>query len=891
MKKFPLTAAASLSPQRFLRRLVLAVLFINLLVGGLVALWLNESSKDYDQRARINTQNLALVLEQNIGSTFAKFDLLLAMVANEVEEQLVKGPLDPHSIDPFLATSRALLPEADGLRIADRDGRILYGTGVPNHAPRSIADRTYFRELQATNGPTTVISQPVTGLISGKQVLILARRLERPNKNFAGVVFASLDLNAFQKMFATLDIGPQGVLTLRDLQYGVVVRYPDRSNNGSAVGRTEVAQPLAALIGSGQNAGTTKLVSALDGLERMASFRRLNAYPRYITQASMATADYMEEWQLEVKKALALTSAFVLATLLAAWLIYANWQRKAAAVEALCQQEEKFRSVFYDAPVGHALNRMSDGHFVEANAAFCKITGYTIDEINQLSYWQLTPEEYAGEEAQQLVSLNASGRYGPYEKEYIHKDGHRVPVRLNGSKLTRSDGSTFIFSAVEDITEKKRTEELIWQQANFDSLTGLPNRRMFQDRLEQEIKKAHRAGLALGLLFLDLERFKEVNDTLGHAMGDILLKEAAKRLSACVRDCDTVARLGGDEFTIIVGELHDFDCIERIAENILHTLADPFTLGGEQAYVSASIGITLYPNDAKTIDGLLKNADQAMYAAKQQGRNRFHYFTASMQESADNRMRLASDLRGALAANQFRVVYQPIIELATGSIHKAEALIRWQHPSRGLISPANFIPIAEDTGLIGDIGDWVFGQATRQVASWRRSLHPAFQISVNVSPVQFYSEGHSYALWFELLREMGLPGDSIAVEITEGLLLDGNNIVTKQLLEFRDAGMQVAIDDFGTGYSSLSYLKKFDIDYLKIDQSFVRNLAPESEDLVLCEAIIAMAHKLGLKVIAEGVESEEQKNLLLAVGCDYGQGYLFSRPVEAADFTAFLQTA
>lgn len=891
MKKPLLTAAASLSPKRFLRRLVVGVLLLNIAVGAIVALWLNESRKDYDERAKINTQNLTQVLERNIESTFAKFDLLLGITATEIEERLAEGKMNADAINQYLANNRALLPEADGLRVADRQGDILYGTGVQPGVIKSVADRAYFLELKSKELPTSVISPPLLGLVSGKQVLIIARRLNYPDRKFAGAIFASLDLNAFNRMFATLDIGANGALTLRDLEYGIIARYPEPLNGPSAVGQMTLAIPLANMIKAGQPSGTAKLVSALDGAERVTSFRLLANRPRYMTQAGMATADYLAEWQLEVKKSLALASTFMLMTIVSAWLLYAYWLRKAAAVDALSQQEEKFRSVFYDAPVGHALNRMSDGHFIEANEAFCQITGYSLDEINALSYWQLTPQEYAGEEEQQLESLNRTGRYGPYEKEYIRKDGQRVPVRLNGSKVIHRDGSEYIFSVVEDITEKKKSEELIWQQANFDALTGLPNRRMFQDRLEQEIKKAQRAGLALGLIFLDLDRFKEVNDTLGHAMGDVLLKEAAQRLTACVRDSDTVARLGGDEFTIIVGELHDLDCIERIAENILRTLAEPFTLGNEQAYVSASIGITLFPNDATAIDALLKNADQAMYAAKQQGRNRFHYFTASMQESAHNRMRLATDLRGALAGEQFRVVYQPIVELATGHIHKAEALIRWQHPSRGLISPAEFIPIAEDNGLIADIGDWVFSQAARQVALWRRSIDPAFQISVNVSPVQFYSDGHSYGLWFEFLREMGLSGDSIAVEITEGLLLDGNSIVTNQLLEFRDAGMQVAIDDFGTGYSSLSYLKKFDIDYLKIDQAFVRNLSPESEDLVLCEAIIAMAHKLGLKVIAEGVETEQQKTLLAAAGCDYGQGYLFSRPVAAADFDALLQTA
>ncbi|HEU0282478.1 MAG TPA: EAL domain-containing protein, partial [Gallionella sp.] len=443
---------------------------------------------------------------------------------------------------------------------------------------------------------------------------------------------------------------------------------------------------------------------------------------------------------------------------------------------------------------------------------------------------------------------------------------------------------------VRDITKQKESDDLIWNQANFDSLTGLPNRHMFHDRLMQEIKKAHRASLRTALLFIDLDKFKEVNDTLGHSMGDILLKEAAHRIGGCVRDTDTVARLGGDEFTVILAELDDTGSVERIAENVLQSLANPFRLGNEMAYISASIGITLYPNDATEAEDLLKNADQAMYAAKNGGRNRFSYFTQSMQQTAQARLRLTNELRGALAANQFRIHYQPIVDLATGRINKAEALIRWQHPELGMVSPAQFIPLAEETGLIIEIGDWIFKESARQLKLWRKLYNTGFQISVNVSPIQLGNTiGSSYKTWFSYLQELGLPGQGMVIEITEGLLLDASSGITSKLLEFRDAGIQAAIDDFGTGYSSLSYLKKFDIDYLKIDQSFVRGLVTDPDDMALSEAIILMAHKLGLKVIAEGVETEAQRKLLIEAGCDHAQGYLFSKPVPAEKFEELLK--
>jgi len=391
-------------------------------------------------------------------------------------------------------------------------------------------------------------------------------------------------------------------------------------------------------------------------------------------------------------------------------------------------------------------------------------------------------------------------------------------------------------------------------------------------------------------MLIDLDHFKEVNDTMGHDAGDFLLVDAAQRILRCVRESDTVARMGGDEFVVILPDIDDSASIERIAQNIIGKLAAPFLLGEEKAFISASVGITLYPTDADSMETLLKNADQAMYVAKSLGRNRMSYFTPVLQENAQKRMRMVNDLRQALASNQFRVYYQPIVELATGDIHKAEALLRWMHPTRGMVSPAEFIPLAEETGMIVEIGDWVLRQAMHQVKRMQATHHKGFQISVNKSPVQFHNDNPLKAAeWLRELEQNGLETSSLVIEITEGVLLDDTGTVQERLLASRDAGIQVAIDDFGTGYSSLAYLKKFDIDYLKIDQTFINNLGNHPDDIALCEAIIVMAHKLGLKVIAEGVETELQRQLLLGAGCDYAQGFLFSKALPAEEFEVLLQ--
>jgi diguanylate cyclase (GGDEF)-like protein/PAS domain S-box-containing protein len=443
---------------------------------------------------------------------------------------------------------------------------------------------------------------------------------------------------------------------------------------------------------------------------------------------------------------------------------------------------------------------------------------------------------------------------------------------------------TTCLMAVIDITDRKKAEETIFNQAHIDLLTGLPNRRLFKDRLQQALVNAHRQEQQLALMFFDLDHFKYINDTLGHDAGDDLLIEATQRIQMCIRESDTLARPGGDEFTLIMGDLHDPNGVNRVAQSILEVMAQPFKLKKESCYISISIGIAMYPDDAENADELLNKADQAMYAAKKLGRSQFCYFTPTMQALAENRLRLANDLRTAIIEKQFSIVYQPIVELTSGKVEKAEALIRWQHPTRGQVNPIDFIPVAEDSGAIKAIGEWVFLQVADQVAIWRKTINPQFQISVNKSPVQFQTHSVGYKDWIEHLQQLNLPGNAITVEITEGLLLNASQAVTDKLKAIRTAGMQISIDDFGTGYSSLSYLKKYQIDYLKIDRSFVSNLSINSTDMAICEAMILMAHKLGMKVIAEGIETEEQLQLLKQAGCDYGQGFLFSKPLPAIGF-------
>ncbi len=529
------------------------------------------------------------------------------------------------------------------------------------------------------------------------------------------------------------------------------------------------------------------------------------------------------------------------------------------------------------------------GRVISVNPAFTKITGYPADEV-----------------IGQRLSILSSGRHdasfyrdmwsalevsGSWEGDIWNrrKNGEIYAERLTINTIFDDDGTPrYRIGLFADITQKKQADDYIWRQANYDALTGLPNRQLFHARLEQAMKHADSRGLPVALVYLDLDDFKDLNDTLGHATGDKVLAQVAQRLQSCVGEHDTVARLGGDEFVLILGDVADPAHVDRICELVMGRLAEPYVLGCERAAISASMGITFYPDDGDSIKTLLQNADMAMYAAKGRGKHQSARFQPSMQAHMAARRELARDLQQALQHEQFHLVFQPIVEVATGRISKVECLLRWQHPRRGPLGPGAFIPFAEDSGAINEIGEWVFHEAAKHIGHWR-GLDPSLQASINVSPVQFAGRVMSPEGWIDHLESLGLSGSSVVVEITERLLMEADAHVFHKLIAFRDAGVQVALDDFGTGYSAMSYLKRFDIDYIKIDQSFIRNLAPGSEDMVLCEAMIVMAHRLGLQVVAEGVETHAQWELLRTAGCDYAQGYLFSPPVEAGAFEALLR--
>ncbi|WP_227983122.1 sensor domain-containing protein [Dickeya poaceiphila] len=553
------------------------------------------------------------------------------------------------------------------------------------------------------------------------------------------------------------------------------------------------------------------------------------------------------------------------------------------------REQMKIAATVYESSQEAIIVIGTNNQVIAINPAFTHLTGYSPAEIVGQPSHMFRSDQHDDD------FYNAMGRTLNEEGLWIgemwdrKKDGTPYLKELTINVVKDAAGTPLSYVGMfSDITQRKKQEELIWRQANYDAVTTLPNRHMFQDKLERAVECAKRTGRPMALMLIDLDHFKSVNDSLGHSAGDALLFAVSNRITDCIQGADTIARLGGDEFAIILSDLLRADDCERIAKTLLEHLARPFNIDGESMLVSASIGIALFPNDSDTLEGLFKNADQAMYAAKGAGRNCFNYYTPALQQAARARLRLTNDLRDAIQCDQFEVYYQPIIELASNNVVKAEALVRWHHPTRGMVSPAEFIPLAEDTGLIVPLGDWVARQAITQLAQWRKTFDPNFQIAINQSPIQLRSKDFSDMSWVQELERHGLDGSAVIIEITEGLLLNAELRVNNNLHLFRDTGIQIAIDDFGTGYSSLAYLRKFDIDCLKIDRSFVEDI--DGVGFELCVAIIAMAHSLGLKVVAEGIETQQQCDTLARIGCDYAQGFLFSRPVPAPEFTAMLQT-
>ena len=559
------------------------------------------------------------------------------------------------------------------------------------------------------------------------------------------------------------------------------------------------------------------------------------------------------------------------------------------AVEALANAESRFRSIFENTVEG-IYQTSVEGRYISANPALARIYGYESPDELMSSLAAAGRSLYvdATRRADFERLMREVGSVTQFESQAHRRDGSVIWISENARVVRATDGRALYYEGtVEDITERKRYQAELEFQATHDALTGLPNRGLLEDRLRQAIGYAHRNGSLVAVAFIDLDRFKVINDSLGHGSGDEVLMRVSRRIRGALREIDTVARQGGDEFVVVLAEQPTVESVVAVVERIIEEVAQPVTIDGRELYVTCSVGIALYPTDGGDVTTLLRNADAAMFSAKERGRNSFQFYAPNMNALALERLAMEGSLRRATEREEFEVHYQPRVDIRSKQIVGMEALVRWRDAELGFVPPAKFIPVAEEANLINQIGEQVLRAACRQAREWVDLGFDGLSVSVNLSARQF-RQGHLVSTIESALAESGLEAERLELELTESTIMGHGQEFVGMLADLKKLGVRVAIDDFGTGYSNLSYLSRFPIDSLKIDRSFVSEVATDQQHALLAKAVISLGHSLRLKVVAEGVETAEQLDFLRHHGCDEVQGYFFSKPVPPEEFTRML---
>jgi diguanylate cyclase (GGDEF)-like protein/PAS domain S-box-containing protein len=881
--------ASSHSSKQFLRRLAAIVVVLNVIVIALALLALHKSRIRYDERALTAATNIAVFQERDLVSTIEQVDLVLLTIADEVTEAASNPALDNGALDAFILRQSTRLPALHGLRVTNARGDVTHGFGLAKGTHANLADRAYFVELARNPAAGIVISKPLVSRVSGELEIVLARRLNRRDGRFDGVVYATIPLKYFLDKFAAVDLGVHGVIGLRDTELGVIARWPALRSLTADIGSKTASRGLREAVAAGATSGTFSGQSSSDGIERTLSFRRVGHLPMFIV-VGLGKADYLADWDAEVLRASGLASLFACATALFSTLLRRSWRSREADVDALALQERKFRTLLECSPDGLVIADADDViTLVNRNAEL--MFGYAAGELPGQPIRVLLPARYSGLSlASETVAPGAvAGIPGNHDLWAVTKDGREFPVGISVSSIATDQGG-LVAAAIRDMTEPHASARHIEFLAHHDALTGLPNRTVMESRFEQAVADAARSGTHVALMFLDLDSFKTVNDSLGHPMGDALLKGVALRLAQFARASDIVGRQGGDEFLIVFTGLADDADVALAADRLVQDFKTPFLVDGHEIATSFSVGIALYPRDGADFATLLKKADIAMYQAKAAGRDTYRLFGEHMDVEALGRHRIRNALHQAIERFEFTLHFQPQIDLAGGQVIGAEALLRWTHPELGFVPPIEFITVAEESGLIVPIGAWVLNEACRQAATWQVPGRPPLSVAVNISAVQF-ARGNLEETVRQALAASGLAPELLELELTESILIRNVDSVLATVMRLKRLGVALSIDDFGTGYSSLTYLKRFAVDKLKIDQSFIRDLARDPDSAGIVRAIVQMAQSLNLQTVAEGIEDDGVLAHLQAIGCDQGQGYGIARPMPAQAFLEFLDVA
>ncbi|WP_293761598.1 EAL domain-containing protein [uncultured Aquitalea sp.] len=883
-------------PKRPYRIYLLFFLLTFAAMAALIAFLMGAAYRQRLHQAETDSANVVGVLETRLEATLRRTEALLDDVAASTPpEAFADEPSDAlrDRIYRQLGLQARLFPEIVGLRLVRTDGRLMYASDVRD--PASVANargRSYVEALKREPTIRIFFSEVSEGRMSHRQQLHIAVPVRDSQGRLLGLAMAPLDLGYFQNLFARVDLGAHGVITFRRSDDGrLVLRQPPRAGSTN---QTLKNNPMHMRVEAGEREGVIRFEAALDKTDRIYAFKRVGDYPFYVA-AGIALQDILPQWKKTLTGA---TVGALIGLALLAWLLrrlFLAERRRELTAGALRDTEDRFQLLLGSVGEGIcALGR--GGEHLFSNQAARRLLGYgdeaAIDRdavLNRLhdrgEDGQLTPG------GQNAVARALRDGTDAHSQDAVFRcvDGNLLSVQYDAYPLRRGDEDLGTVLLFQDITERKRDAARIAFLAHHDPLTSLPNRLFAEERFSQAASLALRHGEILAMLFLDLDGFKTINDSLGHDVGDKVLQTIARRLQSRLRQGDTVCRLGGDEFLLLLTGARQLDQLLPLFDGLLAEVEQPMEPDGHRLITTASIGVAVFPQDGRDFTTLMKQADTAMYHAKDAGRNTYRLYDEAMYVQARETLNLRSRFVQALAQSEFRLHYQPQLNLADGRVVGAEALVRWQESAERLLPPGHFIPLAESSGMIVALGEWVLQEACSQATQWRDAGYELV-VAVNISVVQF-KRGNLELSVESALRQSGLPPHLLELELTESLLLHQTEAVISTLQRLRELGVRLAIDDFGTGYSSLAYLKRLAVNKLKIDRSFVQHLRQSPEDEAIVRAIIEMARTLNLQTLAEGVEDEATAQALHSLRCEEAQGYLFARPMPPSAFADYLAAA